>query len=29
MFRIGPEALEKAKAGEVRLTWLYRSISPG
>lgn len=28
MFRIGPEAQAKAKAGEVRLTYLYRTISP-
>lgn len=28
MLRIGPDALEKAKAGEVKLTYLYRRIEP-
>ena len=28
MLRIGPDALRKAKAGEVKLTYLYRSIAP-
>lgn len=28
MLRIGPEALVKAKAGEVKLTYLYRRIAP-
>lgn len=28
MFRIGPDALEKAKAGELKLTYLYRPIAP-
>jgi hypothetical protein len=28
MFRIGPDALAKAKAGEVKLTYLYRPIAP-
>jgi hypothetical protein len=27
--RIGPDALAKAKGGELRLTYLYREISPG
>ena len=26
--RIGPEALAKAKAGALRLTYLYREIAP-
>jgi hypothetical protein len=26
--RIGPDALAKAKAGQVRLTYLYRQIGP-
>ena len=29
MFRIGPEALEKARRGELKLTYLYRRIDPG
>jgi hypothetical protein len=28
MFRIGPDALVKAKAGEIKLTYLYRPIAP-
>lgn len=28
MFRIGPEALAKAKAGELKLSYLYRPIAP-
>ena len=28
MLRIGPDALVKAKAGEVKLTYLYRPIAP-
>lgn len=28
MFRIGPDALQKAKAGELKLTYLYRRIEP-
>jgi hypothetical protein len=27
--RVGPEAQAKARAGEVRLTYLYRTIAPG
>jgi hypothetical protein len=27
--RIGPQAQEKARAGEVKLTYLYRTIGPG
>jgi hypothetical protein len=28
MIRIGPDALRGAKAGELRLTYLYRTIAP-
>ena len=28
MIRIGPDALQRAKAGELRLTYLYRTIAP-
>jgi len=28
MFRIGPDALARAKSGEVKLTYLYRPIAP-
>jgi len=28
MFRIGPDALAKAKSGELKLTYLYRPIAP-
>jgi hypothetical protein len=28
MIRIGPDALERARAGELRLTYLYRTIAP-
>jgi len=29
MIRIGPDALARARAGELRLTYLYRTIDPG
>jgi len=28
MIRIGPDALERARSGELRLTYLYRTIAP-
>jgi len=28
MMRIGPDALAQAKAGALRLTYLYRTIEP-
>jgi hypothetical protein len=28
LIRIGPDALERANAGTLRLTYLYRSIAP-
>jgi hypothetical protein len=28
LIRIGPDALERARAGTLRLTYLYRSIAP-
>ena len=28
IFRIGPDALEKAKSGEVKLMYLYRRLEP-
>lgn len=28
MIRIGPDALQRARSGEVRLTYLYRTIAP-
>jgi hypothetical protein len=28
MFRIGPDALARAKAGEIKLMYLYRPIAP-
>jgi len=29
MMRIGPDALARARSGELRLTYLYRTIAPG
>jgi len=28
MIRIGPDALQRARSGELRLTYLYRTIAP-
>jgi hypothetical protein len=28
MIRVGPDALERARSGELRLTYLYRTIAP-